>query len=345
MPSADSASSPIRLTEEVVPAAAPDGTPGVLARYREMPGCQAWGRNPSHALHLLGQYREIYIQEATLSGRSLAEPAPAYAHELTLSADQASALSTACDVYSRVQAGQLAELAQGMRGRSVEAYHRTVDALRQASADASGLRVPAYHSIGSAALRDTARIAYDLHQVVRHRLAWDRNPSGGFQVTFDPPMRWSARTDLPTIRHGEDGQLVLAMTEPHAQVVSDACELYARLGMGQWEAAADAWDMGQRDPTAERLQALREQLLGLAVEATGLEPGASWGIRSEQVPQDAKRAWDLYQVVRARRGTELDEVLAPHRSPFPASGEPLPTLAPRVPTVAPGAPAPARRKR
>jgi len=45
---------------------------------------------------------------------------------------------------------------------------------------------------GITMVNNNAKIAYDLHQVIRHRLAWDENPEGDFwNVFFDTPMQVS----------------------------------------------------------------------------------------------------------------------------------------------------------
>jgi len=48
-------------------------------------------------------------------------------------------------------------------------------------------------------IHDVFRIAWDLQQVIRHRLAWDRNPKGGIQVSFDDPLK-SSREPLASIK-------------------------------------------------------------------------------------------------------------------------------------------------
>ena len=40
-------------------------------------------------------------------------------------------------------------------------------------------------------INDSFRVAWDLQQVIRYRLAWDRNPEGGIQVIFDEPLKSS----------------------------------------------------------------------------------------------------------------------------------------------------------
>jgi hypothetical protein len=55
---------------------------------------------------------------------------------------------------------------------------------------ATGLPRNAYHGIFSDKIPDEARVAWDLHQVIRHRLSWDDQPEGGITVNFDTPMKY-----------------------------------------------------------------------------------------------------------------------------------------------------------
>lgn len=46
---------------------------------------------------------------------------------------------------------------------------------------------------------EDALIAHDIHDVIRHQLAWDRNPEGGFTVDFDKPYQESKEA-LPVFK-------------------------------------------------------------------------------------------------------------------------------------------------
>jgi hypothetical protein len=46
---------------------------------------------------------------------------------------------------------------------------------------------------------DKHQIAWDLHQVLRNRLAWDRHPEGGMQTQFDDPLL-SSKEPLAKVR-------------------------------------------------------------------------------------------------------------------------------------------------
>jgi hypothetical protein len=39
-------------------------------------------------------------------------------------------------------------------------------------------------------------VAFSIHQVIRHRLAWDQNPLGAWTVNYDSPMNWHKKVPL-----------------------------------------------------------------------------------------------------------------------------------------------------
>lgn len=115
-------------------------------------------------------------------------------YTLTISENQVRVLIAACDLLSRVGMGQIEEMAQFTP--AVSAQPMLKDLLINLIPLATGLEHGAYHSIGAAG--PDARCAYDCLQVMRHRLAWDREPDGGVFVQFDEPRRL-ADEPLPTI--------------------------------------------------------------------------------------------------------------------------------------------------
>ena len=58
-----------------------------------------------------------------------------------------------------------------------------------------------FGSIHSKALDDDYRILFDLHRVIRHRLAWDRDPQpeGMRTVDYNTPLRTSKKEPLAKI--------------------------------------------------------------------------------------------------------------------------------------------------
>lgn len=56
----------------------------------------------------------------------------------------------------------------------------------------------ASYGIYSKEVSDNARIAWDIHQVLRYKVSWKKNPNGGITVNFDPPMV-SSKEPLPKV--------------------------------------------------------------------------------------------------------------------------------------------------
>lgn len=82
-------------------------------------------------------------------------------------------------------------------GGSIEAVHKHLDALRLIKNGS----LNSDPGINSDAIDDDYRVLYDLHQVVRHRLAWDENPGpqGLRGVSHDTPRQLSKNEPLAKI--------------------------------------------------------------------------------------------------------------------------------------------------
>lgn len=117
-------------------------------------------------------------------------------YTLTLNEHQAYVIKEALDLFSRIHMGQLDTVADVFVAYAQERGFDTLSFLRDELDNLSpiwtGLHKHAYHGIHSPKISDKARVAWDLQQVIRHRLAWDREPKGGIYVDFDTPMRSSA---------------------------------------------------------------------------------------------------------------------------------------------------------
>ena len=98
----------------------------------------------------------------------------------------------------------------------------------------------------------------------------------------------------------EGDEYVLHMDAETAQIVSRACELYARIRIGQFEEVQylTVWPRGEHDPTfGGRVQRCREYL-NKAKQAAFPEligPGHSYGVGKFR---DSDTAWNAYQAIR-----------------------------------------------
>ncbi len=123
-------------------------------------------------------------------------------YTLNMSEEQAQILVRALDLYSRIGIGQFEEildvydpLHKRVPVEARDAARRLLNSVKAVY----GHPANGSNGIHSPEVRDEFRAAYDIQQVVRHRLAFDRHPEGGFQVNFDEPRQIS-QLPLPSIK-------------------------------------------------------------------------------------------------------------------------------------------------
>jgi hypothetical protein len=126
---------------------------------------------------------------------------------LHLTEKQAQVIVNALDLYSRIGMGQLKEVAHILR-LNPNSSDNTSDILNDIYnelIDLSKLWIggSGYYGIFSDKISDVFRTAWDIQQVIRHRLAWDRNPEGGIFVNFDKPINTS-KEEFPKIEHEKE---------------------------------------------------------------------------------------------------------------------------------------------
>ncbi len=112
-------------------------------------------------------------------------------YTITVNERQARILVAALDIYSRIGIGQFeaaAEVYDVAFRLAVEVKDRIRAGLRIAK-EAAGHPANGSFGIHNASVADDFRNAFDLQQVIRNRLAWDRKPEGGVQVDFDEPRQ------------------------------------------------------------------------------------------------------------------------------------------------------------
>lgn len=119
---------------------------------------------------------------------------------IELSDAQANVLEDACDCYVRLHLGQLqyvadfavkqAGLDNGMALRS--------EMLKLNPLITGFPNVYAGHGIFNELVHEDAKIAHDIHSVIRHRRSRDGRPEGGIGCNFDDPLQ-AAKEPLPTI--------------------------------------------------------------------------------------------------------------------------------------------------
>lgn len=103
-------------------------------------------------------------------------------YTMHINAAQAQVISTACEVLARLGMGQFRDALEHLPliDKFPPGWHEDMDAiahiLKKHTTDMVG--VGGYHSIGGHKTSEESKTAWDLYQVVRHRLAWDANPVG-----------------------------------------------------------------------------------------------------------------------------------------------------------------------
>ena len=133
-------------------------------------------------------------------------------YALTLNEEQAKAVAAACELMMRLALGQTMTLGELLHGVSVLPTSRPypeptlidmeelTHSVRHLTQVVTGTwQGNASWGIGSANVNERARVVHDVMQVIRHRLAWDANPAGGWTVNYDTPMKFSGQP-LPEIR-------------------------------------------------------------------------------------------------------------------------------------------------
>jgi hypothetical protein len=118
----------------------------------------------------------------------------------------------------------------------------------------------------------------------------------------------------------------ITVTEEQARVIRDACEMYARVGMGQIGFISE-------HPALHQLQALMRD--GVAV-ADGI--AQHYRDKIEHPHADTTRAWDLYQVVRGRLAWDAagnpparPTMQVMYDVPLNTTGEPLAAIRQEIP--------------
>lgn len=129
-------------------------------------------------------------------------------YQLILSERQAITLVSALDLYSRIGMGQIEEIVQilklnpGVLDENNSCKPTRLEAITELAKEAAECwmgRSGGYNGIFSEKIHDVFRISWDLQQVIRHRIAWDRKPTGGLQVDFDEPLK-SSNEPLASIK-------------------------------------------------------------------------------------------------------------------------------------------------
>lgn len=177
------------------------------------------------------------------------------AYRLTINEKQADLIVRALEFYERVGGlGQLEVVTEPWIFRcGADKLEDARRALAQAKSYLTGFGHGASYGIYSPEVPDEHRVAYDLQQVIRHRLAWDRTPLGGMGVWFDEPHQTSqvALAEIEQIGAPAPGRLARS----ELKAIRARVTRYGREQLGQ--AATDRADLLAE---LDAMQAERDQL-------------------------------------------------------------------------------------
>jgi len=135
---------------------------------------------------------------------------------ITCNEPQLRSLSWACDLVSRIQICQFDRIADIIEPSGLDPDFKRLWNFRDDLNRLKswwGLSKNASYGIFSLEVPDTARILWDIHQVIRNRLAYDSNPGitpgnrwekGKFTVDFDEPFHADKETPLIKVRKIEE---------------------------------------------------------------------------------------------------------------------------------------------
>jgi hypothetical protein len=123
-------------------------------------------------------------------------------YTLHLNATQAAAISHACEVLARLGMGQYKDAMECLPLREFcpEGWHEDMDGIGHIIKKHTTMLhgVGSCHPIGSDKTSAESKTAWDVYQVLRHRLAWDAAQAEGHpgEGNASPP-RWSVQYDKP----------------------------------------------------------------------------------------------------------------------------------------------------
>lgn len=127
---------------------------------------------------------------------------------LELTELQAELLVKALDLYSRIGIGQIGEvhniltLEPHTNPPGEHTYQGIKNALDFVKRELFGFESGASFAMHNSKVPEKFRVAWDLQQVIRHKLAWTANPAGGAGVSFHEPMK-SSKEPLATMTEAD----------------------------------------------------------------------------------------------------------------------------------------------
>jgi hypothetical protein len=134
-------------------------------------------------------------------------------YTLTITEKQARALMDACELLSRIQGGQIREAFDYLplkKDIDWSVYHEIQDELIRRMPEILEGGIDGWSSsfgVGHPELPESHDIAWDLYQVIRHKLSWERAVDDGVIESENSPRKWSEMMGVsfdPPMRFGSE---------------------------------------------------------------------------------------------------------------------------------------------
>lgn len=134
-------------------------------------------------------------------------------YRLDMTPEQAKITEKALELYARLKMGQWGELADLCLDLNDPDYaYKKFDVLQPGLMQLRSVAYPSLHGIGHSfgvgSFKD-ADLAWEVHETIRHRIAWTEHPEGGLGVDFDTPRSFRGNelaecTVIPPDEKGEE---------------------------------------------------------------------------------------------------------------------------------------------
>ena len=116
--------------------------------------------------------------------------------QIIFSVDDCNLIIYALEVYCRLFMGQIDMVLDHFNQLETDYYLELKDGMMTCEKFITGLISNAYWGISSPHLNFESKIGWEIYEVIRHRISWDRKPEGGITVNFREPMNWTSEKHL-----------------------------------------------------------------------------------------------------------------------------------------------------
>jgi hypothetical protein len=128
-------------------------------------------------------------------------------YTLHITAAQAQTISHACEVLARLGMGQFRDALEclPLREYAPDGWHEDMEGIAHILKKHTTIMpgIGAYIENTSRKTSEKSKVAFDVYQVIRYRLAWEKNPKGDpMSVQFDKPMKTSTEP-LPWLERSD----------------------------------------------------------------------------------------------------------------------------------------------